>query len=212
MKVFRFIVLGLFGVLGITGCGRKVVPVSSESTSITKTDSTTSSIKKDSSNTFFKETLTENKQPEASAEKQYTQSQWDSLVAGLNKMPPNTRIVYQNPDKKLRAQLQIYKDSIGNLHFKCTSLEQTYYEKNTELRIYNEKLVNELAEKNKIISSFEKTEVEKKKGLWQSITENIFARWMIYFILGGITIIIIGLFLKIVKKIPIVAFIKKLLS
>lgn len=194
MKIFRFIVVVSL-VWGATGCGRKFVPVSlNTDTKQIKTDSTAST-KKDSSNVFFKETVDEKKLPEASVGLTLTRAGLDSLLNSLKGMPSVTRTIVL-PDKGLRAQLSILMDSLGNIQLKCTSLEKIYWEKNTTQAIYIEKLVTELAKANHQISSLKETVVKEQKSWWATITENLLAKVMIYFILGGLTVILIRTLLK----------------
>lgn len=177
-----------FMVVGVTGCSRKVAPVSSISNTTAKTDSIASITKNDSSSHVHIETVTEKKIPAASVDQSFRPSQFDSLIAALKSMPANTPIIYQ--DKKVQAQLKIMMDSIGNLHFKCTSSEKSYFEKNITQATYIKKLESELSKKNELLSTYQKTEVKEVKSWWATLTENLLARALLYFILAGLTLVV----------------------
>jgi len=124
-----FVFIGLGLVVMLTGC-RSTAPVQHtiEKTDSTKTEISKEHIKTDSS--FFKETVTEKKLPEANAQLIATRSKVDSLLDVLDHLPKGT-VVYVS-DKKARAQLSFYKDSLNRVHINCKSAEQTYNEKTIE--------------------------------------------------------------------------------
>lgn len=120
-----FVFIGLGLVVMLTGC-RSTAPVQHtiEKTDSTKTEISKEHIKTDSS--FFKQEVKEKKLPEANATLVATRNKVDSLLDVLDHLPKGT-VVYLS-DKKARAQLSFYKDSLNQVHINCKSAEQTYYE------------------------------------------------------------------------------------
>jgi len=164
MKAAVFILLVVW--VGVTGCGRKSIPVSSITETTTKRDSTVSSRQSTVDSVKYIERVIEKILPSATVGITLTKSQLDSLTFALGNLPGKTAY-YTDP--KLRAQLQLVMDSLGRIQFNCKSLEQTYFEKYVKEAHYRETLINELTKVNlenqKLVSEIR----ELKKTPWEKI-------------------------------------------
>lgn len=164
MKAAVFILLVVW--VGVTGCGRKSIPVSSNTETTTKRDSTVSSRQSTVDSVKYIERVIEKILPSATVGITLTKSQLDSLTFALGNLPGKTAY-YTDP--KLRAQLQLVMDSLGRIQFNCKSLEQTYFEKYVKEAHYRETLINELTKVNmenqKLVSEIR----ELQKTPWEKI-------------------------------------------
>lgn len=164
MKAAVFILLVVW--VGVTGCGRKSIPVSSNTETTTKKDSTTSVTKNTTEKIIIRDSLVIKTLPSATVGITLTKSQLDSLTFALGNLPGKTAY-YTDP--KLRAQLQLVMDSLGRIQFNCKSLEQTYFEKYVKEAHYRETLINELTKVNlenqKLVTEIR----ELQKTPWEKI-------------------------------------------
>lgn len=169
----------------LTGCGAKTVPVSNNTSTTSKADSTsiTNTSKKDSSSHV--ETVTEKTLPGATVEILATQSQLDSLIHALAQLPTSvTRTVYY-VDPQLKAKLSIAIDSLGRRVIKCQALDQRYYEKSVQQTRYIENLTAELTKIKEENTSL-KEQVKVKKPTWgDKFKEGITAGLIWFVVLGG---------------------------
>lgn len=156
--------------VGVTGCGRKSIPVSSITETTTKRDSTVSSRQSTVDSIKYIERVIEKILPSATVGITLTKSQLDSLTLALGNLPGKTAY-YTDP--KLRAQLQLVMDSLGHIQFNCTALEQKYFEKYVKEAHYRETLVNELTKVNlenqKLVTEIH----ELKKTPWEKIKASL---------------------------------------
>lgn len=168
MKFMVFILLVVW--VGVTGCGRKSIPVSSITETTTKRDSTVSSRQSTVDSIKYIERVIEKILPSATVGITLTKSQLDSLTLALGNLPGKTAY-YTDP--KLRAQLQLVMDSLGHIQFNCTALEQKYFEKYVKEAHYRETLVNELTKVNlenqKLVTEIH----ELKKTPWEKIKASL---------------------------------------
>jgi len=165
MRVAVFILL-VFVLGGVTGCGRKSVPVSSNTETTIKRDSTVDSRQSTVDSIVYIEKYIEKILPSATVGITLTKSQLDSLTLALGNLPGKTAY-YTDP--KLRAQLQLVMDSLGNIQFKCTALEREYFERYVKEKHYSETLINELTKVNTENKKLVTEIVELKKSPWDKI-------------------------------------------
>lgn len=205
MRLIVFIGLGL---LGVTGCSRKVAPVSSTKEIHTEKTASDSLVTSKTDSFSHIETVTEKTLPASTVGLSLSRAQLDSLVNALQAMPSVSRTIVM-PDKVGRAQLKILMDSIGNVQFLCTSLEKTYFEKNVQQTHLIESLTVQLTKVNEQLSIKEKEIVELKKGFFARVgdwAQNFALNICLIIIILGIVVI---LFRQTIGRIP---FIKKFLS
>ena len=168
MKFLVFILLVVW--VGVTGCGRKSIPVSSITETTTKKDSTTTKTKNVTDSVRYIERVIEKILPSATVGITLTKRQLDSLTLALGNLPGKT-VYYTDP--KVQAQIQLLMDSLGNIQINCTALEQKYFEKYVKEAHYSETLVNELTrvntENKKLVSEIR----ELKKTPWEKIKASL---------------------------------------
>lgn len=167
MTVYRLFFCISFGLL-VSGCGRKTVPTSVTQTQTEKKDSTSVKNTTQRVDSSYVETVTEKKIAGSQVDLQLTKSQFDSLVLALKAMPPGLREVYRT-DPKLQSTIKIMMDSIGHLHFMCTTAERTYWEKSTRLQRLVESLTTELTKKNYELTQAKETIKEKRRTIFDDI-------------------------------------------
>lgn len=185
--IYRLLLLS-FLLIGTVGCGPKTVPVSVEEKTTEKSDSTSvknTNVRSDSS---YVETVTEKKLPGSEAGITLSKSQFDSLVNGLKALPPGLRTVYRT-DPTLQSTIKIMMDSIGQLHFLCTTAERTYWEKTISQQKLIESLTTELFKSNNERNHL-REEIKEYKRTWWDDVKGFFRTT------GGI--LVIGLVLAIV--------------
>lgn len=124
---------------------------------------------KDSTATFFKETVTPKVLPGATVNVALYAAQIDSLVKSLKSMPAGVARTIYYADPQLKASLQIALDSLGRIAIKCQALDQAYFEKSIEQKQYSQSLVAELNRVTKENSVLKQTVTELKKPVWQRI-------------------------------------------
>lgn len=153
-------------VFGVTGCGRKSVPVNSRTLTDQKKDSTTSLTTTTKEKIIIRDSVILKTLPSTTVGITLTKSQLDSLTLALGNLPGKTAY-YTDP--KLRAQLQLVMDSLGNIQLKCTALEREYFERYVKEKHHSETLVNELTKVNtenkKLVTEIH----ELKKSPWHKI-------------------------------------------
>jgi hypothetical protein len=153
--------------LMIAGCSHRTAPVSSHTETEHVKDSVHSETTVKSDSSYYKETLEEKVLPSAEVGITTNKSQLDSLISALRSLPSNVtkEIHYQDP--KARAMLTILLDSLGNIQFKCTALEQTYYQKFVE----QQRTINNLTSENDVLkeknSTLQDTVVKEQLPWWQ---------------------------------------------
>jgi hypothetical protein len=107
-----------------------------------------------SDTTIIREKLVPVKVPGSSVATHIGKDQYDSLVRALMNLPRTSRTIYIT-DPTLQTQLKIYIDSLGQLAFKCQTLEREYQAK--------------LQEKERTITTTTETVVEKEETLGQKL-------------------------------------------
>lgn len=167
MTVYRFFFF-LFLVLMVSGCSRKAVPVSVTEIQTERHDSTSVKNTTQHIDSSYVETVTEKKISGSHADLQLTKGQFDSLVIALKAMPPGLREVYRT-DPTMQSTLKIMMDSIGHLHFICTTAERTYWEKSIRQQRLIESLTTELTKKNYELTKANETIKEKKRTIFDDI-------------------------------------------
>lgn len=184
-----FIVCLVVGV--VTGCGRKSIPVSSVTDTTTKKDSITQSNTATVDSIYHSIELIEKKLPGATVGVTLTKAALDSLIAALGTLPQSsTRTLYYQ-DPKLRAQLQILLTKQDSIEFRCTALEQTYYEKYVKELHYRESLTAELTRVNTEKQKLQTQVRELKQTPWQKIKaagNNLLLKILLAFLAIGIVV------------------------
>lgn len=194
-----FLLFIMFGVMA-TGCGSKVVPVSSITTEKHETDSSTTRKETDKDSSSYRETLTEKKLAGSTVEQTFTKSQMDSLIKALQAMPANvTRTIYRT-DPTMQTTLAIMMDSLGRIHIQCATAERTYYEKMVQQDHYISSLVKELTKVNSENSVLKQEITKLKVPFWEQL-KNGFNSWLVkillWFLAVGTAIVI---FRETIKK------------
>jgi hypothetical protein len=154
--------IGLVMVLMIAGCSSRTAPVSSHTEITHEKDSVHSKTTAKSDSSFYKETLKEKVLPKAEVGITTNKNQLDSLISALRSLPSNTPKEIHYQDLEARAMLTILLDSLGNIQFKCTALEQHYNEKFIE----QQRIINNLTSENDVVkeqNSTLKTEIIQEK-------------------------------------------------
>lgn len=207
MKNISSLLIGLVVVVMMTGCGPRIVPVSSTTKTTTKTDSVSnkSEVTKDSSS--YKETVKEKTLPAAVVGITLSKQAMDSLIAALSNLPSSVPKTVYYHDPKLRAMLSLALDSLGRFRINCTAMEQKYYERETEYK----KFISQLVSENKSLKKEKttlKSDVKEKRETWlqrtwQSIRR--FGFWS-FFIGFMVFVLALGMF----KNFNIISIIKNL--
>lgn len=197
--VFWFILIGCL--IGLTGCGRKSVPVSSITTTTNQKDSTTTKTEKITTKDIVRDSLIEKKLPSASIAVTLSKQALDSLILALGTLPKSTTRTIYYTDQTTRAQLAIMLDSLNNIKIKCTSLEKVYYERYVREVHLSETLTNELTKVNKENNTLKETIKELQKTPGQKI-KDWFNRMIVKIVIGFfVLLIIVGIVLKVYQKI-----------
>lgn len=152
----------------VMGCGRKAVPVASTTTITQKADSShvaTTNVRTDSS---YVETVIEKKLAGSQAGISLTKNQLDSLILSMRAMPQGLREVYRT-DPTLQTTIKIMMDSIGRLHFICTTAERTYWEKTISQQKLIESLTTELTKKNHLLNEATEIIKENQRTWWDDV-------------------------------------------
>ena len=183
------LIIGL-GVCLVTGCGRKLAPVST----VTKTE-----IKKDSSNVTNTNTRTDSSYVEKLIRKIlhgttagiFTDTKHlDSLVSVLRAMPKGVDTVYLT-DTQRDVALRAYYDKLtGKLVLQCQSRDREYFEKVTSYEKRISELTNQLITKNTETKTETKTELQKQKTFWEGIQETL--KYVLYLVIAVVVIALIG--------------------
>lgn len=167
MKVHRLVCILFLG-LTLGGCSRKAVPVSHTETTVAQSDSTSVKHTTQHNDSSYVETVEEKKLPASKADLQLTKSQFDSLVIALKSLPPGLREVYRT-DPTMQSTIKIMMDSIGRLHFICTTAERTYWEKTIRQQRLIESLTTELTKKNYELTKATEVIKQKQRTMWDDI-------------------------------------------
>jgi hypothetical protein len=197
MKWIIFIGLGLG--LGLTGCGRKFAPVSSHTATTLRTDSVSKTNTLRSDSVRYVERIIEKTLPGATIGVALTKMQLDSLIRALGTLPKGTPITLTDP--KMRAQLQLVMDEMGNLKATCTALEYQYQERIIE----RERTIKELKEQNYQLrqqqTRTEQIQVREKKGFRAGLRDLMFWSGILLAIgVGGIVFGYVSSWIKRFRK------------
>jgi hypothetical protein len=193
---FSLLILVL-GVCLVTGCGRKLTPVST----ITKTE-----IKKDSTNVTNTTTRTDSSYVEKLIRKilhgttagiSTDTKHLDSLVSVLRAMPKGVDTVYLT-DPKRDVALRAYYDKLtGKLVLQCQSRDREYFEKEIRYQKQISELTNQLITKNTETKTETEKIVEPKKTIWEGLKEFFtYLGWIAIFVL---VIVSVGMFDKVIN-------------
>jgi hypothetical protein len=125
----------------LSGCSRKVVPT------------VHNHFRKDS--VIERERLVPITVRETTVRAAFTKDQLDSLTEALRSMPQVSRHIYLT-DPALKTQLAFTLDSLGRLSIRCTTLEQTFWEK--------------LKEKDRIIYERDQQIIKERKTFGQKLS------------------------------------------
>jgi hypothetical protein len=165
--MIKNIAFGLVICVLIAGCSSRTAPVSSHTENTITTDSTHSKTVVKSDSSTYKETLKERILPAAEVGITTTKKQLDSLISALQNLPSSVTREIHVVDPHTRAMLTVLLDSLGRIQFKCTALEQHYYEKFVD----QQRIINNYTSENETLKEKIKTltaEVrEQKIPFWQ---------------------------------------------
>lgn len=203
MRFLLFILIGL-GVCLVTGCGRKLTPVSSTTVKTAEQDTLLALINKNSDSTTFIEKYTPKVLHGATAEITTNIRQLDSLVSVLRAMPKGIDTVYLT-DAKKDVALKAYVDRLTHqLVLQCQSRDKVYFEKET----YYQRTIKQLTDSLTRITSKQTTDtntvVKEEKTLWQGLRETLnYLLWLVIIVLAIAAIGLIDkLFVWIKNKFP----------
>ena len=158
-----------------------------------KKDSTTTITKTVKDSVGYVEKEIQKTLPASSIENTYTKAQFDSLLAGLRQMPQGSRTIIHT-DPKMQTTLSIILDSLGKVHFKCTTLERTYYERDIEKTHYIQSLTAELTKVNEKNSLLTEQVKQYKKGFWEKVQDSLqsfLLKVLLFIIAVGIVVALI---------------------
>lgn len=194
----RALVLGLLiGLVMMTGCSRKTVPVSLNTENNSILDSLYSLTADSFDSTYYKETLEEKTTPKASIGITLEKKQLDSLINALGNLPSSVSKVLYYKDPESRAILTVMLDSLQRIRIECEATAQTYYQKTIEQSRTIQRLSSELqavkAENTKLVTEVRQEKISWWANAWLKMKSFGFGAFFVVFM---IIVVLIGWYIK----------------
>ena len=162
-----FIGLVFMGLV-VTGCGRKLTPVSITTKTETKADSSNIKTININSDSSYVERLIKKILTGSTAATNITPQKWDSLVSVIRSMPLGFKEIYLSDPKK-DVYLKLLVDKNNELILECHSRDKEYFERETETKKHIAILTNQLIERNKTTLIDTREVVKEEKGFWNRL-------------------------------------------
>jgi hypothetical protein len=182
MKYLFIIAIGL-GM--VTGCGRKLTPVSTIANTTIEKDSSTQKTKTERHDSSYVERYIKKTLHGSTAEIATTIRKLDSLARVLHAMPSGIDTVYLTDPKKDNALRAYFNKLTGQLVLQCQSRDQIYFEKETGYKKTISLLTNELITYRTKKETTTSTVVVEEKNFWQQLKSAAKDfMWIILILLG----------------------------
>jgi hypothetical protein len=159
--------------LGLAGCSRKATPVSSIEKVTEKKDSVTSVAETRKDSAFYKETVTEKVIPGGTVGLTMTKAELEAVLKSLASLPPSVTHSIYKTDPKTQAMIELVLDSLGKVHFNCTTADQRCLQITKESARIHEVDRTEITKVKEENTRLKNEIVELKKPWYQRITDSL---------------------------------------